>query len=130
MGKRHSDALLIQQGACNPSGIALTLHNACVEAMQEGKGTKGVCEDAAVRLIAHQLAFLVNVAELDASLTEYGRLTLICQNNGTEPEQEPEVEYDGMGNPLDGGPMPEVDTALEEGTRFERAFGDRSDAGD
>lgn len=106
---RYDNALFIQGGACNPTAVAGSLHNACLEAMREGKDTKGVCEDAAVRLIAHQLAFLLNVSEINDSLTEYSKLTeeckLLCQK---------QVDQD-------------IDTALEEGTRFERAFGDRYD---
>lgn len=79
---RFDDALYIVQGACNPSGIALALHKACVEAMREGLGTKQVCEDAAVRLIAHQLAYLLKISEVDDSLTLYGELTDICKLKG------------------------------------------------
>lgn len=73
---RHDDALLIQQGACNPAGIARTLVAACDECLAEGVQQR---EDPAVRLIVHQLAYLCNVAEIDDKFGEYGRLLAECR---------------------------------------------------
>ena len=61
MGQRHSDALAIQQGACNPSGVARALVRAIDEARSENTDTDYVRNDCAVRLIVHQLAFLCPV---------------------------------------------------------------------
>lgn len=73
---RFDNALLIQQGACNPAGIARSLVEACDECLKEGVSQR---EDAAVRMITHQLAFLMNVSEMDNTLSEYSRLEAICR---------------------------------------------------
>ena len=50
---RHADALVIvEAGACNPSGVSLTLHHACRQVLADG-GTQR--SDPAVRLIGLQL---------------------------------------------------------------------------
>ena len=72
---RHRDALaIVEGGACNPSGITRTLRHACRQIIAEG-GSQ--CADPAVRLIVHQLAFLVNAYDIDP--TEYGRLLDACR---------------------------------------------------
>jgi hypothetical protein len=76
MSKRHSDALAIQQGACNPSGIALAIVDACREVRDEGKQAT---TDPAVRLMTHQLAFICRIRQIDDDLSEYDRLTLECR---------------------------------------------------
>lgn len=81
MSDRFTDALAIQQGACNPAGIALALHKACKECLDEGMSQR---TDPAVRLIAHQLAFILNVAEIDESLTLYADLTHTCKLMSTK----------------------------------------------
>ena len=54
---RHRDALLIAEtGACNPSGIVITLSQACRQVIREGGAQR---TDPAVRLIGLQLAFLL-----------------------------------------------------------------------
>ncbi len=72
---RHQAALdIVDPGACNPSGVALALHNACRQAIAEGVSQRG---DPAVRLIGLQLAFLLSVDRiLDAG--EYGLLIDAC----------------------------------------------------
>ena len=69
MSKRHDDALFIQHGACNPSGIAHALMSACKECLDEGVSQR---EDPAVRLIVHQLAYLCDTAEFDAMIGVQG----------------------------------------------------------
>ena len=72
---RHRDALaIVEGGACNPSGIAHTLSHACRQTIAEG-GSQ--CADPAVRLIAQQLAFLVNADHVDPA--EYARLLDACR---------------------------------------------------
>ena len=72
---RHRDALaIVETGACNPSGITLTLSHAFRQIIAEG-GHQGT--DPAVRLIVHQLAFLVNADHIDPA--EYGRLLAACR---------------------------------------------------
>ena len=79
---RHRDALLIvNTGACNPSGVALSLFNACRHAIQEGADQR---TDPAVRLIVSQLSFLVNShANLDPA--EYGALVEACRAKAGGP---------------------------------------------
>lgn len=62
MGNRWVVAHQINQGACNPSGIARALVEACDEAMAEHKDTKAVCEDSAINVIVGQLAFLCGLS--------------------------------------------------------------------
>ena len=72
---RQADALAITQGACNPSGIALAIVDACREVRDEG-GCPTV--DPAIRLMVHQLAYICHVQEIDESLSAYGILTAQC----------------------------------------------------
>ena len=73
--RRHNDAIGIQQGACNPSGIARSLVAACDECRANGVPA---ATDAAVRLIAHQLAFLCDTHALDGTDT-YSALLRECE---------------------------------------------------
>lgn len=63
MGTRHTDALCIQEGACNPSGIAHSIVRACAEIRNEPSptGTSQITNDPAIRLMVHQLAFICGV---------------------------------------------------------------------
>ena len=79
MSKRHSDAVHIQQGACNPSGIAHSIIQACQEIRNEGGGTDTIRQDPAVRLMVHQLAFLTGVREIDDELSTYSELVRKCE---------------------------------------------------
>ena len=73
---RHADALaIVEVGAWNPSGVSLTLHHACRQAIAEGAPQRS---DPAVRLIAHQLAFLVDVGGV-IDTDEYARLVDACR---------------------------------------------------
>ena len=57
---RHRAALdIVDPGACNPSGVALALHNACRQAIAEGVSQR---DDPAIRLIGLQLAYLLRVS--------------------------------------------------------------------
>lgn len=58
--RRFSDALGIQQGACNPSGIVHSLANACRECIAAGIPQQS---DPAVRLMVHQLAYITGVTD-------------------------------------------------------------------
>ena len=79
MAKRHSDALAISDGTCNPSGIALSIAGACREVHDE-HGTPSA--DAAVRLMVYQLADVCHTAALD-DLDVYNQLMGVCQWNST-----------------------------------------------
>ena len=72
--KRFTDALLIvDPGACNPSGIAYAIVEACREARAEGIGPK---DDVAVRLMVTQLAW---VCRADSYTEDYGELLAECR---------------------------------------------------
>ena len=80
---RHRAALdIVDPGACNPSGVALALHNACRQAIAEGVSQR---DDPAIRLIGLQLAYLLQVDRiLDGE--EYGRLIEQCRARAEERE--------------------------------------------
>ena len=86
---RHQTALdIVDPGACNPSGVALALHNACRQAIAEGVAQR---EDPAIRLIGVQLAHLLSVDRiLDAD--EYGPLVEDCRTRATERRSTPLTE--------------------------------------
>lgn len=72
--KRFANALLIvDPGACNPSGIAYAIAEACKEARDEGVSTK---DDPAVRLMVTQLAW---VCRADSDTDDYGALLAACR---------------------------------------------------
>lgn len=79
MSKRHADALAIQQGAVNPSGMAHALVAACKECIDNNITQR---TDAAVQLIVHQLAFICHVHDGIHSgmpdFFDYGQATKIC----------------------------------------------------
>ena len=78
---RHRDALLIAEtGACNPSGVSLTLHHACRQVIREDGSQR---TDPAVRLIGLQLAFLLDVGGV-IDTDEYARLTAACRTRAGE----------------------------------------------
>ncbi|MCY4548820.1 MAG: hypothetical protein OXC28_10665 [Defluviicoccus sp.] len=73
---RHADAIAIaESGACNPAGIAATLHQACRQVIHEGARQ---ADDPAVRLIALQLAFVTNVGRI-LDPADYARLVDACR---------------------------------------------------
>ena len=73
---RHADALaIVEVGACNPSGVSLTLHQACRQVIAE-RGRQA--DDPAVRLIGLQLAFLLNVGGV-IDPVDYTRLIESCR---------------------------------------------------
>jgi len=76
---RHRDATFITQGACNPTAIAGALHRYCRDMQLAGADTPTLLNDPALRLIAHQLAFLFQTSELDDSLSAYGDALAACK---------------------------------------------------
>lgn len=76
MAKRHKDAVMIQGGACNPIPISKALYDACMEVHHEGGNAR---EDAAVRLIAHQLSYILGVPAIDYETSVYTRLIDECE---------------------------------------------------
>lgn len=89
---RFRNALDAQAGACNPRPIAKALLDAVqdVAASPEytARGTAAICEDPAVRLIAHQLAHLLNLRALDSGLHDYADATAVCEARADEPVPE------------------------------------------
>ena len=80
---RHRAALdIVDPGACNPSGVALALHQACRQAIAEGVSQR---DDPAIRLIGLQLAYLLNVDRILDS-DEYARLIEHCTARAEERE--------------------------------------------
>jgi dienelactone hydrolase len=78
--KRHSDAIAIQLGACNPSGIALSIVEACreIRAGSAYNGTADITSDPAVRLMVHQLAFICKADDAHIA-DEYSALIEACE---------------------------------------------------
>ena len=80
MSRRHANALAIIEGACNPSGIALSIAEACKElrAEPDHPGTEYLIADPAIRLMVYQLAFICRSD--DAYITkEYSILVKACE---------------------------------------------------
>ena len=82
MRNRFENAVFIQEGACNPSGIAHSIVDACRERYDEGKGDP--CSDLAIRLMVHQLAFICKVDEINDGFSTYHELTEICEKKAGE----------------------------------------------
>jgi hypothetical protein len=62
-GSRFRDALVIvNPGACNPSGIAHSIVDACRE-IREHEPAASTAQDPAVRLMVYQLASVCGVAD-------------------------------------------------------------------
>ena len=77
--RRNVDALAIQEGACNPSGLCHAIINACQEIRESANpGTMALRDDPAIRLMVHQLAYLCNVREIDDEMDVYHKLTVEC----------------------------------------------------
>jgi hypothetical protein len=76
MSKRHADAcMIVDPGACNPSGIAHSIIEACAEVRSEGGGTQGSCDDPAVRLMVYQLAWICKVTD---AMSDYNESLNLC----------------------------------------------------
>jgi hypothetical protein len=71
-GARFREALaIVDPGACNASGIALSIAAACREIREhepETAATDLICQDAAIRLMAYQLGSLILGLQVDALL--------------------------------------------------------------
>ena len=76
---RHREALfIVDPGACNPSGVALAVFNACRQVRDEGGDVR---LDPAVRLMTTQLAFLVRG---DPDVDDYDALIAACRARAGE----------------------------------------------
>jgi hypothetical protein len=89
MSKRHADALAISAGACNPSGIASSVVDACQEIRGEpdykSRGTIAITSDPAVRLMVYQLAFLCGADSRMDVVGVYDTLVKACQGQAQAP---------------------------------------------
>jgi hypothetical protein len=91
MSKRHADTLAISVGACNPSGIAYSIIDACQEIRGEpdykSRGTIAITSDPAVRLMVYQLAFVCGADSRMDALGVYDELLKACQRQAqhTDP---------------------------------------------
>ena len=73
-GSRFRDALaIVNPGACNPSGIAHSIVDACREIRQH-EPAASTAQDPAVRLMVYQLASICGVADypLDRYMVDEG----------------------------------------------------------
>src|SRR5690242_14883360 len=72
-GRRFRDAVaIIDPGAGNPSGVALSIADACRECREhENVDTKRICQDPASRLMVYQLAHLFSVAGVQYDVVHY-----------------------------------------------------------
>lgn len=59
MNKRNYNALTISDGACNPRAIVSSMTQALLE--MGDSDTPTLCNDPALKLMVHQLAFLLNI---------------------------------------------------------------------
>lgn len=75
---RHSDALAIQQGACNPVAVTKRLHDHVQALFHDRVGHTEIRNDPALRLIVHQLAYLFNTSSLDGAGGEYDKCIDAC----------------------------------------------------
>ena len=85
-GSRFRDALvIINPGACNPSGVALAIADACRE-MRENQNldTRSICRDPAIRLMVYQLAHLFGVAGAQYDIVHYINDEAACKERLAE----------------------------------------------
>src|SRR5215468_5421337 len=81
-GNRFRDALVIvNPGACNPSGIAHSIVVACLEIRQH-EPKESSADDPAIRLMVYQLASVCGVA--DYALERYIADEAACKERLTE----------------------------------------------
>ena len=84
MRNRFNNAVDVQEGgACNPSGILHSMLEACEEIRNSDEywGTDDIRQDPAIRLMAHQLGYLLALNEIDHGSTDvYSDLMHICRS--------------------------------------------------
>jgi hypothetical protein len=85
-GSRFRDALvIINPGACNPSGVALSIVDACREMRDhENVDTNRICQDPAIRLMVYQLAHLFGVAGAQYDVVHYMTDEAACKDRLAE----------------------------------------------
>ena len=85
-GSRFRDALVIvSPGACNPSGVALSIVDGCREMREHDHAdTNHVRQDPAIRLMVYQLAHLFGVAGHQYDLVHYMTDEAACKQRLAE----------------------------------------------
>lgn len=78
-GDRFEDAWCAQQGASNPVALVRVLYGAMLQSLGETKSTQAVCDDPAVRMIAHQIAHLCGIGEIEFDQDLYSKLYAECE---------------------------------------------------
>ncbi len=81
---RFRNALLIDGGACNPSGIAHSFIEACQEVQSEGGNTR---TDPACFLIVHQLASLYGIELLDREMFNRWEAAVVACKKAVDAEE-------------------------------------------
>ena len=81
--KRHLDAIAINLGACNPSGIAHSIIEAQAEIYEQPDhtGTRSVTHDPAVQLMVHQLAFICGLVVDFPDFDAYSKAVDVCKKH-------------------------------------------------
>jgi len=85
-GSRFRNALaIVNPGACNPSGVAFSIADACREMREhEQSDSKTICQDPAIRLMVYQLASLFGVAGAQYDVVHYINDEAACKERLAE----------------------------------------------
>lgn len=73
----YSDAMFIQGGACNPRAIVNTIKDFMAGPLKD-LDTDTLRSDPGLRLMVHQLAYLMNVYEMDSRPLIYSEVSEAC----------------------------------------------------
>ena len=77
--------MIINPGACNPSGVALSIADAYREMHEHEKvDTRSVCQDPAIRLMVYQLAHLFGVTGYQYDVVHYMTDEAACKERLAE----------------------------------------------
>lgn len=74
----YSDAMFIQGGACNPRAIVNTIKDFMAGPLKD-LDHDALRSDPGLRLMVHQLAYLMNVYEMDSRPLIYSEVTAACE---------------------------------------------------
>ena len=80
---RFKEALMINEGAGNLVAISRSLKDAAWEAQEEHRSTEAAWRDPAVRLIAHQIAYLTQTGRI-LSFDDYNARVETCKAKAAE----------------------------------------------
>src|SRR5258707_7583436 len=102
-GSCFRDALvIINPGACNPSGVALSIADACREMREHEKAdTKHIRQDPAVGLMVYQLAHLLGVAGAQYDVVHYIADGAACKERLAELGLKPFRSWPNITAPAD-----------------------------